>query len=121
MKNLSADDVLQGEVGQDGGALAEHAHKLLGGVLDVAVAQDVDASVHLVALGIERHGHEARLVEHGGLGEHAHIVGAVEQLHDDVHVVHLHLDAEVEVLAARQLVEGVAGLQSARGQQQVVA
>ncbi len=44
----------------------------------------------------------------------------MQQVEDDVHVVHLHHDFEVQVLAFHQVVEGVAGLQSLAGQYEVV-
>ncbi len=41
-------NILQREVGEDAGALAQHADELLRRVLHVRILQDVDAAIHLV-------------------------------------------------------------------------
>lgn len=58
--------IFEGEVGQQGSRLTEHADKLLGRRLHVGVAQQVDTPVHLVALRIDGDGFHPRLRERGG-------------------------------------------------------
>ena len=41
-------NILQRKVGEDAGALAQHADELLRRVLHVRILQDVDAAIHLV-------------------------------------------------------------------------
>lgn len=59
--------IFEGEVGQQGCRLTEHADKLLGRRLHIGVAQQVHTAVHLVALRIDRDSLHTWLGERGGL------------------------------------------------------
>lgn len=59
--------IFEGEVGQQGCRLTEHADKLLGRRLHIGVAQQVHTTVHLVALRIDRDSLHTWLGERGGL------------------------------------------------------
>lgn len=58
--------IFEGEVGQQGCRLTEHADKLLGRRLHIGVAQQVHTTVHLVALRIDRDSLHTWLGERGG-------------------------------------------------------
>lgn len=58
--------IFEGEVGQQGCRLTEHADKLLGRRLHIGVAQQVHTTVHLVALRIDRDSPHTWLGERGG-------------------------------------------------------
>ena len=58
--------IFEGEVGQQGCRLTEHADKLLGRRLHIGVAQQVHTTVHLVALRINRDSLHTWLGERGG-------------------------------------------------------
>ena len=45
----------------------------------------------------------------------------MQEVEDDVHIIYFYHDLEIEVLAVYQIVEGVAGLQTLAGQDEVVA
>ena len=45
----------------------------------------------------------------------------MQEVEDDVHIVHLYHDLEVEILALYQVIEGVAGLQPLAWKDEVVA
>ena len=61
--------IFEGEVGQQGSRLTEHADKLLGRRLHIGVAQQVYTAVHLVALRIDRDSLHTWLGERGGFRE----------------------------------------------------
>ena len=59
-------NILQRKVGQDAGALAQHADELLRRVLHVRILQDVDAAIHLVVGSIYRNRSHAFFQDGGG-------------------------------------------------------
>lgn len=61
-------NILQCEVGEDGGGLAQHADELLCRVLHVGILEDVDASIHLVFCHVYRNGPHAFFQDGGRFG-----------------------------------------------------
>ena len=81
----------------------------------------MDAAIHLVVGSIYRNRSHAFLQDGGGFRKHRYQVAAMQEVEDDVHIIHLYHDLEVEILALYQVIEGVAGLQSLAWKDEVVA
>ena len=82
-------------------------------MLVVAVAEHVDASLHIVRGDVERDGAYAGLVVDGGLGQHGDEVALLDELEQYVDLVQLDFDLQGEEVWGDAVVEGVSGLQSA--------
>ena len=118
---ILSQNILERKVGEDAGALAQHTDELLRRVLHVGILQDVDAAIHLVVGSINRNSSHAFLQDGGGFRKYSYQIAAIQEVEDDVHIIHFYHDLGVEILALYQVIEGVAGLQPLAWKDEVVA
>ena len=81
----------------------------------------MDAAIHLVVGSIYRNRSHAFFQDGGGFRKYRYQIAAMQEVEDDVHIIHLYHDLEVEILALYQVIEGVASLQPLAWKDEVVA